>query len=39
MAMVAQSGDRSRPAIGGMTRRKGLSTGSHSEVSTDCSGE
>ena len=39
MAITAHSGDRSRPAIGGMRRRNGRSTGSHTLASTDCSGE
>ena len=39
MAITAHSGDRSTPATEGISRRMGLSTGSHSEVSTDCSGE
>ena len=37
--MLAQSGDRSIPPIGGMMRRNGRRTGSHSEVRIDCTGE
>ena len=39
MMMHAQSGERSMPAIAGISRRKGRNTGSHSELSTDCRGE
>ena len=39
MMITAQYGYRSMPAIGGMRRRNGRSTGSHTLTNTDCSGE
>ena len=39
MAMRAHSGEKSMSAIGGMNLRKGRSTGSQSEPSSDCTGE
>ena len=39
MMISAQSGEKSMPAIGGMIRRNGLSTGSQSAASSPCIGE
>ena len=39
MMISAHSGEKSRPAIGGMILRKGRSTGSHSAASSACIGE
>jgi hypothetical protein len=39
ITMIAHSGERSSPATAGISRRIGRNTGSHSVVSTDCSGE
>jgi hypothetical protein len=39
MAIPAHSGERSSPASEGMVRRMGRSTGSQSEVRSDCTGE